>query len=320
MLFRFYRRCMIDDELRRWVRQQAVPIPHDASAVPDVVGARDGQARIVGLGAAVRHAADSIAAGLTVIQDLVTHHGFRALVLEGTDPPFTTAASLDRFVTTGEGDPRALLAASQGFARTRETLALVLALRSHSATHPDDPVRIVHGGPDGAGGGDLADLERELADRSLAWHDATGQRIVHWGGSAHVIAGDPRELSPGGADLTHRNAGGHLRAALGEDYLAVAATVGTVASSPGTPAVPDVPDEFTESALQAGPAVSWIPLRDAATTPASRTWLRRALRTRSAGPTYDPDHDRDHYVSAPTVAGAVDAFLHVRASAAATPL
>lgn len=243
--------------------------------------------------------------------DAIDRHGYRAIVLEGTDPPFATAAALDEYVTTGAGDPLALLSASQVFLRTTEILDLVHALRARNAEHPVDPVRIVHAQASSATS--LEAMEREMAERTLVWHRDTGHRIVHWGGIAHIVAGDHRGLAPGGG--THRSSGGHLRSALGDGYVAIAATVGELDDG----SVPPTPPQFTEAPLSEIDS-GWLPIRGIDAPEAVRAWLEGPLRTRLVGPHYDPGADADHHVTGPSVHEAVDGFLHARRSEPMHPL
>ncbi|MHA6803006.1 erythromycin esterase family protein [Salinifilum ghardaiensis] len=243
--------------------------------------------------------------------DAIGRHGFRAVVLDGTDPPFATAAALDEYVTTGVGDPVALLAASQGFLRTAEILDLLHALRARNAEHPSDPVRIVHGPVSSATS--LETVEREMAERTLAWHRDTGHRIVHWAGIAHVAAGEYRGLAPSGG--THRSSGGHLRTELGDGYVAVAATVGEVDDG----SVPPTPRQFTEAPLSVIDA-GWLPVRGVKGPQAVQGWLDGPLQTRLVGPHYDPAADAVHYVTGPSVREAIDGFLYVRRSEPMRPL
>lgn len=308
---------MVSSRLSRWLAERAVPVPPDPA--PDVVGARVGASAVVGLGAAVRHAADTLAAMRSVTEDLVARHGFRAVFFEGTDPPFSTAPALDRFLVEGVGDPRVIVAKSQGFLHHREFLDLVLALRARNVAHPGDPVRIVHDLATKAVPTTLAAIERDMADRVLAWRESHGHKVVHWGGAAHILAGDPRGVSPGGVGETHRNAGGHLRAALGDAFVAVAATVGQVDAGDGYSAIPPTPASFTEAPFAALPGTSWIPVRGVVTLPEVTAWLDAPLRTRMVGPVHDPDRDEEHHMSAPSVRRAVDAFLHRGRSRSVSP-
>lgn len=298
-------RTRLDDaELRHWVAMQARPLELDPVLSRMWVPESLSQAKIVGLGASVRSARELVNATHAMLRALVEQAGFRAVAIEGTDE---TAGELDRFVRTGEGDPAALVAGSQSFLRTHEALSVIRWLRTWNETHPEDPVSIVHA-RGGVPPGSLAEIEEQLAADDLAWYAKTGQRIVHWGGTAHVIAGDPRTLPP---DETHRNAGGIMRTELGADYGVAALTVGS-GSAPFT--VPAPPDEFIEHAFaDASHDIALLELPTSTSVPQPvAEWLRRPLRTRMIGPHFDPTRDRDFRVDAGPLCECVDVLIHAR--------
>jgi erythromycin esterase len=300
--------------VQAWVRAHARALPSERHEPGPALPASLTEARVVGLASAVRSARELIVATHVLLGALVTEAGFRAVMIEGCD---AVAGSLDRYVRTGEGDPTALLAAGQGFVRFREVLSVVERLRRWTLDHPDDPVSIVHdhGRPRPAAG-TLPEVEQMLARRDLEWLAATGQPVVHWGGTAHLVAGDPRTVPP---DQTHPNAGGLLRRELGEGYGVVGLTVGRgTAPYP----VPPPPDDFAEHAF--GAVADDAVLLDLAVAaggpPKVRAWLRRPLRTRMIGPFYDAAHDHDARVDAGPLADALDVVVHVPRFGPATPL
>lgn len=291
-------------ELRNWIAAETRPLRLDpaysASTLPEALS----QAKIVGLASSVRSARQLVLATHVLLRRLVEQAGFRAVAIEGTSE---TAVALDRFVRTGEGDPATLLAASQSFLRNREALGVICWLRTWNEAHPDDPVSVVHERAPGTPPSSLAGIEEHLADSDLAWHADTGQRIVHWGGTAHVIAGNPRTVPPG---ETHRNAGGIMRAELEEGYGVAALTVG---SGSAPIAVPAPPQEFTEHAFAETPHdIALLELASMTSVAQSVTdWLRRPLRTRVIGPHYDPTRDQDFRVDAGPLHECVNALIHV---------
>jgi erythromycin esterase len=301
------------DEITRWVAEHTRPLPLDGA--PELPPALS-RAAVVGLGAAVRSARELVLAAHALLRALVAD-GVRAVMIEGTDQPHGTAAALDRWVRTGDGDPVALLRASQGFLHHTEALDVLRWLRAHAVDHPDDPVRVVHSDPEPPAPEGLAEVERELARRVLDWHRRTGQRVAHWGGTAHLVAADERVI-PTAPWETHRNAGGHLRAALGAGYAAVALTIGR--GSVPFP-LPRVASGFTESLLAGAPGPVLLPLDDLAGAPEGiRAWARSPLTTRMVGPVYDPVRDTDFRVEAGPVADSVDVLVHVPVGTAVTPL
>ncbi|WP_344132838.1 erythromycin esterase family protein [Saccharopolyspora halophila] len=271
------------------------------------------QAKIVGLASSIRSAREQVVATHVLLRALVEQAGFRAVAIEGTTE---TATALDRFVRTGDGDPAALLAASQSFLRTHEALDVIRWLRAWAEAHPNDPVSILHDRVRSAPPGDLAEIEAYLAASDLAWHTDTGQRVVHWGGTAHVIAGDPRTVPP---DETHRNAGGILRAELGDGYAVAAFTAG-----PGVApfAVPAPPNDFTESAFADAPhEIALLELACSTGVPRPvADWLHHPLRTRMIGPHYDPTRDRDSRVDAGPLHECADVLIHLSRITATSPL
>lgn len=300
-------------ELRNWIASRARPLRLDPASSPTRLPESLSQAKIVGLASSVRSARDLVVATHVLLRALIEHAGFRAVAIEGTTD---TAAVLDRFVHTGEGNPASLLAASQGFLRTHEALATIRWLRAWTEAHPDDPVSIVQDRARRTPPGNLAEIETHLADSNLAWHAETGQRIVHWGGTAHAIAGDPHTVPP---DETHRNAGGIMRAELGQDYGVAALTIGS-GSAPFP--IPRPPEDFTEYAFTDVPQVSAL-LELAASTRAPQPvteWLHRPLRTRMIGPHYDPTRDQDFRVDAGPLHECVDVLIHVPRITATSPL
>lgn len=144
---------------------------------------------------------------------LVEEDGFRAVSLEMAS---SLGRTLDAHIRTGVGDPVELLATARPFWRFGEIVDLVRWLRDYAVEHPDDPVRLLGAdagdGPDAVNDADdpapdpdpvteqvaarapelaarpdtLAYIERHLAETSVWWHERTGARIVHWGGSGHT--------------------------------------------------------------------------------------------------------------------------------------
>lgn len=300
-------------ELRTWIAARTRPLWLDAETSPIGLPASLSQAKVVGLASSVRSARELVVAAHILLRALVEQAGFRAVAIEGTTE---TAVALDRFVRTGDGDPAALLATSQSFLRTHEALAVIRWLRAWTDAHPDDPVSIVHDRARSTPPGNLAEIEAHLADSDLTWHTDTRQRIVHWGGTAHVIAGDPRTVPP---DETHRNAGGILRAELGDSYGVAALTTGS-GSAPF--AIPAPPHDFTEHAFIDAPHdIAFLELANLTSVPQPvADWLRRPLRTRMIGPHYDPTRNQDSRVDAGPLHECVDVLIHAPRITATSPL
>src|SRR4029453_7466535 len=110
---------------------------------------------------------------------LIEQHGFRSLALEGDE---AASINLDTYVRTGEGDPRTILAGARSFLRFEEILDSVRWIRARNERNPSDQVRVVHMAEQPrevmrqlAGG---EDIERHVADTTIAWQEQTGHRIV----------------------------------------------------------------------------------------------------------------------------------------------
>ncbi|MEY7972205.1 erythromycin esterase family protein [Saccharomonospora xinjiangensis] len=304
-----------DGELTHWLAAMVRPFPlaRDATVSPPEVLAR---AEIVGVASAVRTARESVLATGTLLRGLVAEAGFRAVFVEGTED---TGPALDRYVHTGEGDLRSLVRESQSFLRVAEVEHVLRGLRSWNVRHPGDPVSVVSA-PEPIAAGSLAEIENTLAEAVLNWRAMTGQRVVHWGGIAHLVAGDPRRIPP---DHVHRSAGGALRARLGPGYAVAALTTGGGA----VPfPVPKPPRDFLEAVFDGIPARQdeglQLDLHLAAkhAPEAVTRWLRAPLRTRLIGPVYDPGRDRDFRVEAGSLADSLDVIVHLPRLTPATPV
>jgi erythromycin esterase len=208
----------MDTTLLAEVAARATPLSLDRDAPLDDLEPltdRVRDAKVVALGSAVRHSHELLTLTQRVMRWLVDRHGFRALSLEGDE---AASLDLDAYVRAGEGDPRAILARARPFWRFGEILDAVRWIRSHNERRPDDLVRVVH--PADApreATHQLAsgeDVERRLADALIAWHERTGQRVVHWGGLAHTANGR----------ANGENAGSYLRSRFGPDYVSIALT------------------------------------------------------------------------------------------------
>ncbi len=293
-------------ELRAWLRRTGRPFPLDAA--PAAPRAAAG-ATIVGIAAAVRSTRELALVSQSIVGGLVADAGFRAVSIEGTTG---TGAALDRYLTGGTGDPAGLLRESQGFLHTSEALALVRQLRRHNVTHPDDPVRVVHGAPERPLTS-LDAIESHLAAMDLDWHRRTGDKIVHVGGIAHMVVGDPRTVSPNAE--TQRNAGALLRDALGAGYHAIALTAGSgsIGFGDAPMPLPSPPPSFFEAAFAglSGGATMLELGADPAPPPAAEHWLRAPLLTRCVGPVYDARDDPAFHLTAGPAREAIDTAVHV---------
>ncbi|MBQ1047072.1 erythromycin esterase family protein [Micromonospora sp. C51] len=144
-------------------------------------------------------------------------------------------------------------------------------------------------------GYDAAAEERAAAGRLLDHLRRTGDRVVFWEGSAHVAAHGDTMM------------GAHLRAALGQRYMAVHVTFGH-----GRIPATDIPRPVAsslEAVLLDDPGERIIDLRSVSGHLADR--IDRPCRTRLISGLYQAEHDKDHYYELPTLAGSFDVIAFV---------
>jgi len=159
--------------------------------------------------------------------------------------------------------------------------------------------------------GSLAYVERHLAETSIWWHEQTGARIVHWGGSGHVAVGDRRVAAlPPGPPFVDRNAGSYLRERFGPGYVAIGLTFDHgEAPYPVPPASPSLVDAtLARTGLDA-----YLLDLHAARPPEVEQWLTAPAKARLIGPRYDAARDADHHLAGAALADWYDAVVHVQA-------
>jgi erythromycin esterase len=318
-----------------WIRATAHPLtsvdPGADLGDLEPLRAIAGHATVVGLGGSTRQAHELLAVQHRIVRFLVEQLGFRAVALEMSA---TVGHRLDEHVRTGAGDPVELLAAARPFWRFGEIVDLVRWLRGYALDHPDDPVRLLGADTDvadlGAPAPDdpvadqveardpelasrpdtLGYTERHLAETAVRWHERTGARIVHWGGSAHVAVGDRRIAAvPPGPPLIDRNAGSYLRERFGPGYVAVGLTFDHGdAPYPVPPASPPLVDA---TLARAGLDAYLLDLH-APRPPAVERWLTAPARARLIGPRYDAARDADHHLAGAALADWFDVLVHVQ--------
>ena len=155
-----------------------------------------------------------------------------------------------------------------------------------------------------------------LAERDLDWHAATGQQVVHCGGTAHLLVGDPRLVPP---DHTHTNAGGLLRRELGTGFAVLALTVGAGAAPFPVPSPP--PDYVEHVFADVETDAALLDLATAADGPPPvRDWARRPISTRMIGPAYDPARDHESRIDTGPLTEAIDVIVHIPRFRSATPI
>jgi len=124
------------DEVISWLRNNAIPLSHcqaghgfaDMQPLREIVG----NARIVSLGEATHGTREFFQLKHRMVEFLVEEMGFTAFAIEANLPE---AFMLDRYVTTGEGDPADGLTNLRFWTwNTKEVLALVCWMREHNKT------------------------------------------------------------------------------------------------------------------------------------------------------------------------------------------
>ena len=118
---------------------------------------------------------------------------------------------------------------------------------------------------------DGEDIERRLADTTIAWHEQTGHRIVYWGGLAHTAIGV----------ATGRNVGSHLRARFGSGYVSIALTF----HHGSLPSLVDVPPaDYVEAVFGEVDLETYLLEIHGRWPESVRGWLDAPAKTRLIGP------------------------------------
>src|SRR5437773_9097430 len=156
------------------IAEQATPLSLDVDAPFDDLAplahrARD--ATVVALGSATRQSHELSVLIHRVMRFLIDEHGFRSLELEGDE---AASIDLDTYVRTGEGDPLAILAGARPFWRLAEILAAVGWIRARNERNPNNLVRVVHVVEPPVQLAGSEDVERRVAQITIAWHEQTG--------------------------------------------------------------------------------------------------------------------------------------------------
>ncbi|MBF6247902.1 erythromycin esterase family protein, partial [Nocardia elegans] len=120
--------------VREWLRATAVPVTESDAGLSALVE-RLGRARIVGLGESTRFSRETFGIRDRIFRALVTEHGFRALAVQDGA---RSGERLDRYVRTGAGDPRGVLAGAWRPWRTVQMAATLAWIRAFNQRHPDD--------------------------------------------------------------------------------------------------------------------------------------------------------------------------------------
>ena len=169
-------RAAVDAALRRDAVQLRTV---DPEAPLDDLGAFDrdvASARIVGLGEASHGTADFFRMKHRLFRDLVERHGVTVFAFEANLPE---AHEMERYVTTGEGDPANALHSLKFWTwQTDEVLALAKWMRAYNAA-PGKHATLHFAGFDAQyAGGAVDEIERFASARSAAVGDAVKARYA----------------------------------------------------------------------------------------------------------------------------------------------
>lgn len=131
-----------DTDVVQWIEQRATALsttdPNASSSELEPLRAVVGDASVVGLGESTHGSHEQFEIKHRMIGFLVEEMDFRTVAFEAD---FASGVMIDRYVLSGEGDPRQLVAQlSSPFWATEEILDLVEWMRDYNETH-DDPVR-----------------------------------------------------------------------------------------------------------------------------------------------------------------------------------
>jgi len=258
------------------IAEQATPLRLHLDAPYDDLASLANRARdatVVALGSATRQSHELCVLTHRVMRFLIDEHGFRSLALEGDE---AASIDLDTYVRTGEGDPLTILAGARPFWRLAEILAAVRWIRARNERNPSDPVRVVHVVEPPVQLASSEDVERRVAQITIAWHEQTGHRIVYWGGLAHTVVARTVSFA-----ATGQNAGSYLRERFGSGYVSIGLTFHH-GSLPFP--VEEPPGDYVEAVLgAAGLETYLLPIHRAWLDPV-REWLDMPAKTRLIGP------------------------------------
>src|SRR5262245_37606818 len=159
-----------DDAVQTWIERHAVPLPSTDAARPvdDLRPLRGSveRAQVVGLGESAHGTHEQFTLKHRAARFLVERMGFRTLAWEES---WGSGVAIDRFVTTGAGDPGAVVAAASSVWRSADMLDLVHWMRTYNLTH-QDKIRFV--------GTDLTQLQQLLFDEIVEYvGDVAPQRL-----------------------------------------------------------------------------------------------------------------------------------------------
>jgi erythromycin esterase-like protein len=163
--------AVLDEAVVSWIDRHAVALPRiDAGGpVEDLHPLRRivTDALVVGLGESAHGTHEQFTLKHRAARFLAERTGFRTLAWEEN---WGSGVAIDRYVTSGEGDPRQLVKAASSVWQSEEMLDLVRWMRAYNLTH-DDRLRFL--------GTDLTQLRHLLFDEIVQYvHDVAPQRLA----------------------------------------------------------------------------------------------------------------------------------------------
>jgi erythromycin esterase-like protein len=179
------------DDVARELRKASVPLGtddpdadgRDLAAILPILQGR----RVIGLGEATHGTREFFRLKDRLVRALVTNAHFRFVAFEISA---AGAEGVNRYVTTGAGDPRAALMALEFWTwQTEEVLALVTWMRGWNLSHPADPVSFVGINAEGT----LRDQKMAKNIEHLLSQGPPDSRALVWAHNDH-IALDPGHM------------------------------------------------------------------------------------------------------------------------------
>ncbi|MQM27870.1 erythromycin esterase family protein [Glycomyces albidus] len=162
---------------------------------------------------------------------------------------------------------------------------------------------------------DFGEVSRSIAERIIAAHEETGEKLVYFDGFAltGVLSGAEVAVNPGRPFAT---AGRLLRDRFGDGYVSVLLAFGHGTIRGGLE-IPEPAQGHVERAfLDSGADEVLVPLRGSG----DGDWPSRATRLRIIAGVYDPSEDERHGIDLPSLRDAADFVGFVRTITQTPPL
>jgi erythromycin esterase-like protein len=245
---------------------------------------------------------------------LVEDLGFRTIAWE---EGWGSGVAIDRYVTSGHGDPTAIVGDALFMLRTEAMLELVGWMREFNRGRPDhDKVRFL--------GADVLELRPTSArssptpERCTTW-SAPSPLVPRWSAAPTrsstrtPCSASTRPTAPAETRTTSATGTSPRSSTAGGSTPGTASSTGGEVR-PGGPAVYDVPPpdvSLVDHVLgRAGDRDYFIDLHHHG-RPAVRSWLRGTAKMRIIGSAYYPANDVKYAITVDPWGGAFDAILHL---------